>query len=172
VPFGEFLPLRSFIPKAWQTPVGDTDFSRGQGRVNLTLEGLPLVRPMICYEVIFPEWGDNVIDQGDEGQPGRPEWFLSVTNDAWFGISTGPYQHFHMARMRAAEQGIPMVRAANTGISGVVDAYGRVDAQLPLGTQAIIDVKIPKSLQNTPYSMYNYAIISVIILIAIVLLLI
>ncbi len=123
VPFGEFLPLRSILPKAWLTPVGDKDFSRGPGAQTLELPGFPAISPLICYEGIFP---GAVIDESH-----RPQLLLNVTNDAWFGMSTGPHQHFEMSRMRAVEQAIPLVRVANTGISAIVDSYGRV-AALPL----------------------------------------
>ena len=152
VPFGEFLPFRRFIPKAWLTPVGDTDFSRGQGAQTLEWTGLPPISPLICYEVIFPE---SAVDTTR-----RPQLLLNVTNDAWFGMSTGPYQHFEMSRMRAAEQGIPLVRVANTGISAVIDSYGRVVAVLPLGTKAILDSKLPKTQKTyTTYSICSRIII-------------
>lgn len=140
VPFGEFLPFRHAFPKAWLTPVGDIDFSRGPGAQVLNWPGLPPVTPLICYEAIFPEWHSE--------QSSQAQWLLNVTNDAWFGLSTGPYQHFQMARMRAVEQGVPLVRAANTGISAVLDAYGRILRMLPLGTEGIIDSPLPQPLQN------------------------
>ena len=162
VPFGEFLPLRSLIPKVWLTPVGDTDFSRGPGAETIEFPGLPPISPLICYEVIFPE---SVVDPKY-----RPDLLLNVTNDAWFGMSSGPYQHFHMARMRAVEQGIPLVRAANTGISAVIDSYGRSVALLPLGTQGILDSKLPKAQKNyTIYSKYNKIIIQSLLLAALLL---
>jgi apolipoprotein N-acyltransferase len=151
VPFGEFLPLRQFLPKILTTPVGDTDFSRGPGPVTVSWGGLN-ISPLICYEVIFPE---QAIDPAH-----RPQVLLNVTNDAWFGLSTGPYQHFTMARMRAAEQGIPLIRAANTGISAVIDSFGRVVSKLDLGTQGILDEKLP-SVQTDPtiYSSYGNGLI-------------
>ena len=140
VPFGEFLPLRRFIPAGWSTPVGDRDFSAGPGKNTLSWPGLPPVAPLICYEVIFPQLAA-------EATP-RPAWLLSLTNDAWFGHSTGPYQHLAMARMRAVEQGVPMVRAANTGISAIYDGYGREIARINLGQKAVFDSKLPKSNQS------------------------
>jgi apolipoprotein N-acyltransferase len=103
--------------------------------------------PLICYEVIFPK---NNINPDT-----RPLWLLNTTNDGWYGNSSGPYQHFHMARMRAIEQGVPLIRAANTGISAIIDSYGRVQASLALGTDGVIDGKLPASIPQTPYSKYG-----------------
>ena len=138
VPFGEFQPMRAYVPKEWMTPVGDKDFSWGQGQPVQDWAGLPPFRALICYEAIFPELAAS------EGA----QWLLNITNDAWFGISSGPHQHFHMARMCAVEQGRPLVRAANTGISAVVDATGRILGHLPLGTQGILDMRLPKPLEK------------------------
>jgi apolipoprotein N-acyltransferase len=124
-----------FISKI--TP-GDMDFSAGPGPRTLHLPGLPPVGPLICYELIFP---GAVVDRTD-----RPQWLLSLTNDAWFGRSTGPYQHFVSARFRAVEEGLPMVRAANAGISGVIDAYGRVQAATELNAIAVLDHGLPVAL--------------------------
>ena len=145
VPFGEFLPFRRWLPKEWLTPVGDTDFSTGAGGHLIEFPGLPPTLPLICYEVIFPEFSlpDEV----------RPKLLLSVTNDAWFGTSTGPYQHFEMARMRAVEQGVPLVRSANTGISAVVNSFGQVIASIPLGVKGIIDAKLP--VAQSEATIYN-----------------
>ncbi|MGE0754776.1 MAG: apolipoprotein N-acyltransferase [Alphaproteobacteria bacterium] len=136
VPFGEFLPFRSLIPEKWATPVGNKDFSRGPGAVTLDWPGLPGVTPLICYEAIFPEFA--------AGAHPRPKLFLNLTNDAWFGTSTAPYQHLHMSRMRAVEQGIPLIRVANTGMSLVVDAMGRVLKRSSLNQIAVIDTRLPQ----------------------------
>ena len=139
VPFGEYQPFRAVLGFAKLTP-GNVDFSRGPGPRTLTLPDLPPFSPLVCYEVIFP---------GAVTQSGaRPAWLLNVTNDAWFGISSGPYQHFAMAQMRAVEEGVPLVRAANTGISGVVDAYGRVVADLGLGREGVVDSALPAALER------------------------
>jgi apolipoprotein N-acyltransferase len=152
VPFGEFLPFRSLLPAAWLTPVGDIDFSSGPRGQVLDWPGLPPVMPLICYEAIFPGW----VAHADKA----PDWQLNLTNDAWFGLSSGPHQHFTMARMRAAEEGVPLVRAANTGISAIIDGYGRVLSELELGTQGVLDSKLPKR-QNayTVYAKYNTVIV-------------
>ncbi|MDE3060384.1 MAG: apolipoprotein N-acyltransferase [Pseudomonadota bacterium] len=148
VPFGEFLPFRNLLPKAWLTPVGDKDFSSGrQGQV-LEWPGLPPLIPLICYEAIFPEMATDPSH--------RAQLLLNVTNDAWFGLSSGPHQHFEMARMRAVEQGIPLVRVANTGITAVVDPFGRVLASLPLGTQGVLDARLPRAENRyTTYTGYS-----------------
>ncbi|MDG1286235.1 MAG: apolipoprotein N-acyltransferase [Rickettsiales bacterium] len=132
VPFGEFVPLRGILPVEKITH-GIQDFVHGEGAKSLHVKGVPAFQPLICYETIFPEFKS-------EGA----RWLLNVTNDAWFGQSAGPYQHLQMARFRAVEQGIPMVRAANTGISAVFDAYGRELASLPLGERGTITMMLPK----------------------------
>ena len=141
VPFGEYIPLRGILPLAKLTP-GRGDFSAGPGPRTIALPHLPSVSPLICYEAIFP---------GDVVDPTRrPGWLLNVTNDAWFGQSSGPYQHFESARMRAVEEGLPLVRVANTGISGVVDPYGRVVKKLGLGAEGVVDSQLPAALRTPP----------------------
>ena len=137
VPFGEFIPFRSWIPIPKIT-VGTVDFSRGSVRHSLTLPGLPPIKPLICYEAIFPEMSEGAY----------PAWILNITNDAWFGDSPGPYQHLAMSRVRAVEQGVPLIRVANTGMSAVIDSYGRVLKRLPLNTRGIIDTALPKPISR------------------------
>lgn len=144
VPFGEYVPLRSVLPFMKLTR-GGSDFSSGEGPRTLRMPGLPEVSVLICYEVIFP---GRVVDAGSDAK-----WLLNVTNDAWFGTSSGPYQHFAAARLRAVEEGLPLVRAANTGISAVVDPYGRIVGQLELNRTGVIDAPLPKALkERTPFS--------------------
>jgi apolipoprotein N-acyltransferase len=147
VPFGEYVPFRDILPIDKIVP-GMRDFTPGPGAATLASDGVPPVSPLICYEVVFP--GRVVAEGGD-----RPEWLLNLTNDAWYGRSSGPYQHFAISRMRAVEEGLPMVRAANTGISAVIDSHGRVLAQLELGRTGTIDSPLPKSLSSTIYATYG-----------------
>ncbi len=156
VPFGEYVPFRGLLNFAKIT-AGQVDFSRGSGVRTLRLPGLPPVSPLICYEVIFP---GRVVDRQD-----RPGWLLNITNDAWYGRSSGPYQHFAAARMRAVEEGLPLVRVAGTGISAVVDAYGRTVARLGLGRVGVIDSALPASLADaTPYGRLGDRIVLLILI--------
>ncbi len=146
VPFGEYLPFPEIFAAAGlkKLTVDLGSFASGPGPQTLTAPGLPPFSPLICYEVIFP---GSVVDPAD-----RPAWLLNVTNDAWFGDTSGPRQHLAQARMRAVEQGLPLIRAANTGISGVFDAYGRGKALLAVNQQGIIDTALPRSLPATLYA--------------------
>ena len=139
VPFGEYIPFRKWIAFA-KIITGGLDFSSGKGPTNLTISGLPTFRPLICYEAIFP---GSIIDG-----PDRPKWLLNLTNDGWFGYTSGPYQHFTQARMRSVEEGLPLIRSANTGISAVVDPYGRIVASLNLGEEGILDSGLPVHLEE------------------------
>ena len=143
VPMGEYVPFRDILPVEKVVPsIGD--FSRGTGPRTLDLPGLPPVSPLICYEAIFP---GVVIDPEH-----RPKWLLNVTNDAWYGRSVGPYQHAEIARTRAVEEGLPLVRAANNGISEVVDAYGRyIRPRLGINEIGVLDAPLPDALPPTPY---------------------
>ena len=113
----------------------------------MSLPGLPPFGPLICYEIIFP---------GAVTEPGnRPDWLLNVTNDAWYGDSPGPRQHFHQARLRAVEEGLPLVRAANTGISAIIDANGRIVASLDVNKVGVVDGELPAPRPPTVYSRYG-----------------
>lgn len=152
VPFGEYLPLRGLLGLLGldKLAVGAVDFSAGPGPVALPLPGLPEALPLICYEAIFPE-------AGFAAGP-RPGWLVNVTNDAWFGTSSGPPQHLAQARLRAIEQGLPLARAANTGISALVDPYGRVEHALQLGVAGVIDGDLPAATKAPPYARFGVAI--------------
>ena len=149
VPFGEYVPFESVLAKVGikQLTHLNSGFASGARRVTLRAGNGPAFAPLICYEAIF---SGRVT-----GEDGRPDWLLNITNDAWFGTSTGPYQHLHQARVRAVEEGLPLVRAANTGVSAVVDGYGRIKTSLPLNTAGVIDNPLPVALKQTPYSSYG-----------------
>ncbi|MCS7268796.1 MAG: apolipoprotein N-acyltransferase [Geminicoccaceae bacterium] len=144
VPFGEYLPWRAVLERLGLEKLtqGSFDFVPGPGRRTLRLPGAPSFGPLVCYEAIFP---GRAIDPAD-----RPAWLLNVTNDAWFGTSPGPFQHAAMARLRAVEEGLPLVRAANTGISYVVDAAGRLVAELPLNATGVLDAALPGPTPEPP----------------------
>lgn len=145
VPFGEFLPIRAVLGRLGLKKLteGSIDFQPGPGRVSLRAADLPAASPLICYEAAFPAAATDPAD--------RPAWLVNITNDAWFGRSSGPYQHLAMARMRAVEEGLPLVRAANTGISVVTDAYGRIRARLGLNRTGVIDAWLPGALPQASF---------------------
>jgi apolipoprotein N-acyltransferase len=154
VPFGEYLPpvlerlIRSVgLSEFVSIPGG---FAAGTRHIPLSIRGLPAVAPLLCYEAIFP--GEVMPQQGP-----RPGLMLNLTNDGWFGQTSGPYQHLAQARMRAIEEGLPLVRVANTGISAVIDGYGRITASLPLGTQGVLDANLPRAAPVTLYAQFGDA---------------
>lgn len=143
VPFGEYVPLEGIMSALGITQlVGGSGFSSGNGPKTMHLPGLPAFSPLICYEAIFP---DRALNRED-----RPQWLLNVTNDAWFGRSAGPHQHLALTRMRAVEEGLPLVRVAGTGISGVIDPLGRDVATIGLQRQGIINSRLPKPITDLP----------------------
>ncbi|TCT06247.1 apolipoprotein N-acyltransferase [Aquabacter spiritensis] len=144
VPFGEYLPFQETLEALGleQLTRQRGGFAAGTHHVPLDLPGAPSAAPLICYEAIFPH---SVIPEGP-----RPGFLLNVTNDAWFGLTPGPYQHFLQARLRAIEEGLPLVRAANTGISAVVDPLGRIVAALNLGEKGNLDAGLPRGLDTPP----------------------
>lgn len=159
VPLGEYVPMRDILgPFVSKLTAGAGDFSAGPGPVTVSAPGLPPFSPLICYEVIFP---GAVTDPAN-----RPDWLLNVTNDGWFGRSPGPYQHFASARFRAVEEGLPLVRAANTGITAMVDPFGRVTAALPLGTEGAIDVLLTAPLEPTVFARSGLLLPGVLVLLA------
>lgn len=141
VPFGEYMPLRGVLPLPAIAGNGG-EYLPGPGPQTLRLPGAPPVSPLICYEAIFP---GAVSDPAD-----RPGWLLNLTNDAWYGPTAGPHQHLAIAAVRAVEEGAPLVRVANTGISAVIDAYGRRIAELPLGVRGALDSGLPVAIADMP----------------------
>lgn len=160
VPGGEFLPFAWLLePLGFRKVVTvPGSFAAGPGPVTLAVPGAPEAGVSVCYEAIFPH--DFVAGAK------RPQWLINVTNDGWFGTSTGPYQHLAQARMRAIEQGLPMVRAANTGISAVIDARGQLGASLPLSVEGVIDANLPLEVENTPYARFGDAILLLLVVVA------
>ena len=140
VPFGEYQP--SWLPGIQVVPGGG--FQPGPGPRTLALAGLPPVAPLICYEAIFP---GQVVDPH-----ARPAWLVNITNDAWFGDSSGPRQHLAAARMRAVEEGLPLVRAANTGISAGFDPHGRELGRLALDTAGVLVIVLPGAMPPTLFA--------------------
>jgi apolipoprotein N-acyltransferase len=143
VPFGEYLPFRNVLPIKKIT-AGTIDLSAGFGPHTIALPGLPPFAAAICYEAIFP---GTIVNEQE-----RPDWILNLTNDAWYGRSSGPYQHLASARTRTIEEGLPMVRVANNGISAVIDASGRVRTRVNLDTIGYADVALPAPSGPTFYS--------------------
>lgn len=141
VPFGEYQP--DWLPVGIQVVPGG-GFARGPGPATLHIPGIPPVGVLICYEAIF---SDQVIDQAD-----RPAWMVNVTNDAWFGNSAGPRQHLAAARLRAVEEGLPLMRAANTGISAGFDAKGRELDRLPMQSTGVLAIRLPPPLKAPLYA--------------------
>jgi len=161
VPFGEYLPFQDFMESLGMMQLTGVrgGFSAGSGPRLLSIPGAPPASPLICYEIIFP---DAVTEPNH-----RPGWLLNLTNDAWFGASAGPHQHFHQAELRAVEQGLPVVRAANTGISAIIDPYGRVVAALGLEQEGVVDGMLPQALPPTPYARWGRLIEALVLLFAV-----
>lgn len=152
VPFGEYMPLGDLVYRwlgvgAFAAQVGN-GYSAGPGPAVLDLgPQMGKVLPLICYEAVFPAIPRKV---------DRPDWILQITNDAWFGTFTGPFQHFQQARLRAIEMGLPLVRVANTGVTAVIDPLGTLRQSLPFGVQAALDVpSLPAALPATPFARWG-----------------
>jgi apolipoprotein N-acyltransferase len=146
VPFGEYLPFEPILEGLGFRELTKQrgGFLAGDRHRLIAIPGAPIALPLICFEVIFP---------GEAMPPGqRPGWIVNVTNDGWFGISSGPYQHFQQARVTAIEQGLPLARAANTGISAVVDPLGRIVSSLPLGQEGVFDAPLPRPVSAPIYA--------------------
>ncbi len=146
VPFGEYMPFPAVFRSlgiAALAQRADSGYTAGPGPQLMELGALGLALPLICYEAVFPQ---------DVRGPGRPDFLMQLTNDAWFGVDAGPQQHLAQARMRSIEQGLPMIRAANTGISAMISPSGRVLDSLPLGQAGFIDAELPAPRSATFYS--------------------
>jgi apolipoprotein N-acyltransferase len=165
VPFGEYLPFQDFLESLglMQLTKVRGGYVPGTERKPITTAGAPPFLPLVCYEIVFP---------GEAALPGeRLGWLVNLTNDGWFGQSSGPYQHLQQARVRAIEEGLPLVRAANTGVSAVVDPLGRIIRSLPLGAEGVLDSSLPRALEPTLYSRFRDTPLALIMLAGLALLL-
>lgn len=147
VPFGEYMPFGELMARFGIHGMAASrggGFSAGPGARLMDLGPLGRALPLICYEAVFPQFIASA--------PERPDFLMQLTNDAWFGAFSGPYQHLAQARLRAIEQGLPMVRVANTGVSAMIDPLGRITAQLPLNEQGWLDAVLPEAFAPTPFA--------------------
>jgi apolipoprotein N-acyltransferase len=162
VPFGEYLPFEDLLERIGLQTLTEQrgGFLAGDRHRLITVPGAPSALPLICYEIIFP----GELRSSEE----RPGWIVNVTNDGWFGNSSGPYQHLQQARVTAIEQGLPLVRAANTGISAVVDPVGRIVGFLPLASEGVLDAPLPRSIGAPIYARFGDAPAAALVLIAFV----
>ena len=161
VPFGEYLPFRAYLPD-FMTPVANVvgDLGQGEPFKNLQVQGLPLMGGAICYESIFPK--------GVINPKSKPEILLVLANDGWYGVSAGPYQHLAAAQMRAVEEGITVIRSANTGISAVILPNGDTIGGIGLNEEGVSDVVLPKVLaKDTMYGRYGNIVLLFLLLIGV-----
>jgi len=180
VPFGEYLPYQGLLERLGLMQLTKVlgGFIAGERRPDQHVPRAPDFLPLVCYEIIFPSdavprreqpgwlydhFGRYVDWPFVAGNGQRPGWLLNLTNDGWFGASAGPYQHFQQARVRAIEEGLPLVRAANTGISAVVDPLGRVIASLPLGAEGVLDAPLPQPIAPTLYARTGDSIVGIVV---------
>ncbi|MEM5520206.1 apolipoprotein N-acyltransferase [Sulfitobacter sp. AS59] len=150
VPFGEYIPFGNVMAKfgihSFAAQLGN-GYSSGVGPTLIDMGALGMALPLICYEAVFA--------RDVNGAPERPAFLMQLTNDAWFGKGQGPLQHLAQARMRAIEQGLPMARVANTGVSAMIDPKGRLTSSLALNTAGFLDAALPDPLAPTPYSRFG-----------------
>lgn len=162
VPFGEYTPFKEYIPGIHKITHGLMDYSKGENEHDIIskIKG-PSFRPLICYEAFFPTETLN--------KDTKPDFLLNIINDAWYKDSSGPYQHLEMARFRAIEAGVPLLRSANTGISAIIDPYGRIIKKIPLNKQNVIEYSLPdKIFTMTLYNLYGNNIVSFLLLLILV----
>jgi len=166
VPFGEFLPLGELATRWGLRSLVHMpeDFSAGPPSRAMSPAGLPPLQPLICYEALFPGFTSKAVRAGGP----RPRWILNVSNDSWFGVTSGPLQHLNMASYRAIEEGLPIVRSTPTGVSAVIDARGRIarGARLDMGRAGVVDSRLPPSLAPTPYARFGEAVLVSMLLIS------
>ncbi|MGH7025406.1 MAG: apolipoprotein N-acyltransferase [Caulobacteraceae bacterium] len=167
VPFGEYMPLDSLASRLGIKTfvhVGD-GFSPGPRPKPMALPGVPPMQPLICYEALYP----GFTREGAEAAGFRADWIVNISNDAWFGATSGPLQHLNMASYRAIEEGLPMVRATPTGVSAMIDAFGRPLASLPEGALGVIDRPLPPALEPTPFARFGEIPFGVMLLVSVAL---
>lgn len=166
VPFGEFMPLGELATKVGFRSLVHMpdDFTAGPPPRPIAPPGMPALQPLICYEALFPGFTREAIRRSGV----RPDWILNVSNDAWFGATSGPLQHLNIASYRAIEEGLPIVRATPTGVSAVIDAYGRVlpGARIGLGGFGVIDARLPAALPSTPFSKLGESLFGALLLLS------
>ena len=154
VPFGEYIPLKKYLPE-WVQPMTNVigNFKSGSGAKKIEFPNLPSLGGLICYEVIFP---GQIIDKNN-----RPDWVANLTNDGWYGVSSGPYQHLVATRLRAVEEGMTIARSANTGISAIISPYGEIISSISLNEKGYIDTNLSRQTQFiTIYALFgNFPII-------------
>jgi len=157
VPFGEYIPFSDLLGRFGleQLVAGPMNLAPGNERHSIALPGGTRALPFICYEIIFPALVAVDVASTDI--------IVNVTNDAWFGDTPGPYQHFRQAQIRAVETGLPLIRAANTGISGVVDQRGRIVDALSIDAQGVVDATIPLVRRKTN-AFWEYSVNGLVIL--------
>ena len=163
VPFGEYVPFKEFLPiKKLTAGFEDYDAGDGDAILDLSLEkGNLKIRPLICYESVF----------ADEVKANAADLLINFTNNAWFGNSSGPYQHFYIGKFRAIENGIPMITVANNGISGVVDAMGRIISKTKINDIVALDCLIPKKVLSNTARDYTMGYLAMVFMIALVMVL-
>lgn len=144
VPFGEYIPFQEMIPLAPITQF--QGFQKGDGPVSTSILQDLTYSPLICYEILFP---GKAVQSSD-----KPDFIVNVTNDAWYGNSAGPHQHLVKAQFRAIEEGLPVLRAANTGVSAIIDANGRISGNTKTFTQEVLSMKLPQ--KNSGISVHEY----------------
>jgi apolipoprotein N-acyltransferase len=160
VPFGEYVPFAGLLNR-----IGIQQLTVGSGFVSgdhphvLTAPPAPPVTPLICYEVIFPH---AVVDPAEP----RPGWLINITDDSWFGPWAGPRQHFLIARVRAIEEGLPIARVANTGISAMIDPLGRVRTKTALNIAAMVDTALPQAVAMPFYARFGDLVFLIFLIIA------
>ncbi|MGZ6015525.1 MAG: apolipoprotein N-acyltransferase [Phenylobacterium sp.] len=168
VPFGEYLPAESLLkPLGFKdlTHMGDS-FTGGPLPAPMTPDGVPDLQPLICYEALFPDLVRAAVRRGER----RPRWIVNVSNDAWFGVTSGPLQHLNMARYRAIEQGLPIARATPTGVTAMIDAYGRIAPgdRIGFGAMGVVDAPLPPALSATTYGRYGEIPLAIVLMLSLI----